>query len=55
MGKQFLVDGSHGGWGAWTMGLLPHATMPIQKSFGVFGWAVDDASIEYNAEGFSYM
>lgn len=50
--SQFVVSGAHGGWGAWTMGLLAHAAMPVQKSFGVFGWAVDNGT--YKAEAFSF-
>lgn len=50
--NTFVVSGEHGGWGAFTFGLLGHATMPLQKSFGVFGWAVDATG--YKAEGFSF-
>lgn len=53
--NQFVIDGSHGGWGAFTLGMLAHSTMPVQKSFGVFGWAVDNTSASYVAEGFSFV
>jgi hypothetical protein len=34
-----------GGWGGWTMGMLPHATtaLPVWKSFGVFGYGTTAA------------
>lgn len=58
---DFVVDGSHsGGWGAFTMGLLPHQTSTdgMQKSFGVFGWGFDIAAAgavaAYAAEGESF-
>lgn len=50
--NNFVVAGDHGGWGGFTFGLLAHTTMPLQKSFGVFGWAVDATG--YKAEGFSF-
>lgn len=51
--NEFVVNGEHGGWGAWTLGFIAHTTMPVQKSFGVFGWAVDAGT--YKAEAFSFV
>lgn len=53
LANQFVVEGEYGGWGAFTMGFLPATAMPIQKSFGVFGWAVDAGT--YKAEALSFV
>jgi len=53
---EFVVDGSHGGWGAFTLGLLK-STEDMQKSYGVFGWAKDTGSgaTAYAAEEQSFV
>lgn len=45
--KQFLLDHTYGGWGAFTMGLLkPVASM--EHSFGIFGQVASSGA--YNAQ-----
>lgn len=48
LANEFVVDGSHVGWGSWTFGLLPHATFPVAKSFGVFGYGDQTSSFVQN-------
>lgn len=51
--NAFVVDGMHGGWGQYTMGMLKQTTA-MQKSFGVFGWG-KDVSTTYMAEEQSFV
>jgi len=55
LANEFVASGSHGGWGAFTMGFLKQADA-FQKSFGVFGWAKDaDAGTDWKAEDQSFV
>lgn len=53
--QEFVVSGARGGWGAWTLGLVGHGTMPVQRSFGVFGWGASTTTPAYDPEGFSFV
>lgn len=52
--KQFKIDGSAGGWGSLTMGLLPMAAL-IEKSFGMIGVGKTTTDPVYKAQEQGYL